>query len=384
MTDLWSFRPEVGCKETLEWFTDNFGGLTGEQRIALRSAPRQSFNYTTRLLDYQQFSRAKTFARRNGALPVYVPVWGEQVQLSGAISSSATTLTFNTTYGDWREDGFLVVWSSDETYAVAQIDTVSSGSITLTGALGTGFTSPVVCPVRTAILTNGMSIQRAYQTKTDVSASFLVTDNIDLADDYVTDFPQYTSLDVLTEAAKLVTDINESIVRASEFIDNGFGPIVVETTKDYADFGQMLSFHDARGAALWRRRLWLHSLRGKQKTFWLPSFNMDLQLQTSFLAAATSVVVKSIAPSGFYLNKHVMILLANGNRYFREITNAASAGGGNDALTISSALGENVAPADVKAFCFLSLVRLNSDSVDIEHSFTLDSVVSIPVMEVPA
>jgi hypothetical protein len=38
----------------------------------------------------------------------------------------------------------------------------------------------------------------------------------------------------------------------------------------------------------------------------------------------------------------------------------------------------------VKAFCFLSLVRLNSDSVDIEHSFTLDSVVSIPVMEVPA
>lgn len=382
MTDLWSYRPEVGCRETLEWNTDGFGGLTGEQRIALRSAPRQMFDYTTRLLDGPQFSRAKVFARRNGALPVYVPVWSEQAFL-GAVGSSDTVLTFDTTWGDWREGSFLVVWQDDVTYAVCEIDTVTGTDITLTAIVGTTFTQGVVCPVRTAILTNGMAIER-QAVFSNVSAQFLVTDNIDLAEDYVTAYPQYQSMDVMTDAPRLVSDVNESIIRAAEYIDNGFGPVVIETTKDYADFGQTVSFHDERGPVLWQRRLWLHALRGKQKTFWLPTFNQDLVLQASFLSGATAITVKSISPaSGFYLNKHVMIRLNNGNRYFREITNAASAGGGNDTLTISSSLGVAVAPSDISMFCFISLVRLDSDRVEIDHSYELCSVVSVPVMEVP-
>lgn len=383
MVDLWSFRPEIGCTETLETYTEVNGGLTGEQRIALREAPRQILQYGTRLLDVQQFSRAKIFARRNGALPVYLPVWGEQVQLSGSIGSGDTTLTFDTTYGDWRVGGFLTVWQDDETYAVAEIDAVTGTDITLTDALGVSFTSPVVVPVRSALTIEGFTINRQRVTG-DIAAKFQVTDNIDLAADYVSDYPQYQSLDVVTEKPVLISDVSENIVRAAEYFDNGFGPIAVETTKNYADFGQTVSFWEARGAPLWRRRLWLHSLRGKQKPFWLPTFNMDFALQASFSSGATSVLVKSIAPTGFYIGKDIMILLNNGNRYLREITNAVSAGGGNDTLTISSSIGVGVAPADIDTFCFVSLVRLNSDSVTIEHRFELDAVVSIPVVEVPA
>ncbi len=383
MVDLWSFRPEVGCTETLETYTEVNGSLTGEQRIALRDAPRQIFQYSTRLLDHQQFSRAKLFARRNGALPVYVPVWGEQVQLLGSISSGATTLTFDTTYGDWREGGFLTVWQDDETYAVAEIDTVTDTDITLTDTLGVSFTSPVVVPVRTALTIEGFSISRNRVTG-DIAAKFQVLDNIDMAADYVSDYPQYQSLDVVTERPVLVSSVSESIVRAAEYFDNGFGPIAVETTKNYADFGQTVSFWEARRAPLWRRRLWLHSLRGKQKPFWLPTFNMDFDLQASFLSAATTLTVKSVAPNGFYIGKDIMILLKNGSRYLREITNAVVAGGGNDTLTISSSLGVNVAPSDIDLFCFVSLVRLDSDSVTIEHRFELDSVISIQVMEIPA
>lgn len=382
MVDLWSYRPEVGCRETLEFNTEVMGGLTGEQRLDLRPAPRQMFEYASRLLDNQQFARAKTFARRNGALPVYVPVWGEHVPY-GAVSSGDTVLTFDTTAGDWREGSFLAVWQDDATYAVCEIDTVTDTDITLTGTVGTTFTAAVVVPVRTAILTNGVAIQRG-KLHSDVSASFLVVDNLDFADDYVTDFPQYQSLDVMTDPIALVTDVNESIIRGAEYVDNGFGPVDVEVTKDYADFGQTVSFHDTRGAELWRRRLWVHSLRGKQKTFWLPTNNMDLELQASFSSGVTAISVKSIGPTGGYLNKHIMFRLTNGNRYFREIVNAAAAGGGNDTLTMSSSLGVAVAPADVSLLCFIALVRLDSDRIDIDHRYELCSVVSIPVMEVPA
>lgn len=380
MPDLWPYRPALGCRESLDFFSDTLGGRTAEERIALRPAPRQSFDYESRLLGNQQFARAKTFARRNGALPIYVPVWSEQVFL-GVVGTSDTVLTFDTTWGDWRVGSFLVVWQDDETYEVCEIDTVTDTDITLTGAVGTNFTYAVVCPVRTAILTNGMAIQRGT-IPNGVSASFLVTDNIDLAADYVTDFPQYQSLDVMTDPIALLTDVNETIIRAAEYVDSGLGPVAVEATKSYVDFGQTVSFHDARGPELWRRRLWVHSLRGKQKTFWLPTNNMDLDLQASFLSGATTISVKSIGPTAGYLNRHIMFHLTNGNRYFREITNASNAGA-NDTLTISSSLGVGVAPADISKLCFMSLVRLDSDKVEINHSYELCSVVSIPVMEVP-
>ena len=123
----------------------------------------------------------------------------------------------------------------------------------------------------------------------------------------------------------------------------------------------------------------------REKNFAIPSFcyYKDLELQASFLAAATTIVVKSIAPTGFYLNKHIMFRLTNGTRYFREITNASGPSGGNDTLTIA-ALGVNVAPTDIAMLSFITLVRLDSDVVEIDHSYELCSVVSIPVMEVPA
>jgi hypothetical protein len=314
-------------------------------------------------------------------LPVTVPVWSEQVAY-GVVNGAAASLTFDTTHGDWRVGGQLVVWEDDLNYAVCTIAAVAASAITLTAAIGQSFTHAVICPVRTALTMEGFNVARG-KVHSDMSASFQVIDNIDLAASYVSTWPQYQGLDVMLDAPKMVTEVSESVVRAADYIDNGFGPIAVETIRNYAGFGQTVVFHDER-PDLWKRRLWLHSLRGKQQSFWLPTFNRDLVLQATVGAASTTLSVASIGPAGTYIGRDIMIERGNGVRYFRGITDAAAADGGLDTLLISAALGTALTPADVNMISFISLMRLDSDSVDIQHNYDLCSVISIPVIEVPA
>ncbi|RLP22270.1 hypothetical protein [Mesorhizobium sp. YM1C-6-2] len=380
LREPWPFRPLLPVTETIETLTDILSARTGEQRIALRKAPRQFFSYAVRTTP-ARFSRAKDYARRRAGTPVGVPVWIEGISLAGDVGAADTTIAIDTTRGDWRVDGGVLIWESPERYARCRISAIADDMLTLLGPVGGDFIRPTILPLRSALPYEGFQVLRdtTYQ---DISAKFQVIDNIWLDED--AGYDQYEDLDVISETPKLVSDIAESIVRAAEYVDNGFGPIVVETVRDYVDFGQTLSFHEWRGAALWRRRCWIHSLNGKQKPFWLPSFNADLSLQATIGAAATTITVASISPDvDSYAGQHVMILLTNGTKFYREILGAAPAGF-NDVLTISSALGQSVAAADVALFCFMSKVRLSADSVEIRHEFDDASIVSIPVIETPA
>jgi hypothetical protein len=375
---LWPFRPELPAQETLEWLTDMLASRTGEQRIALRSAPRQMFAYSFRMLP-AMLGWAKAFAQRRAGAPLSIPAWVEQ-QVVGDIGSADTTIACDTTWGDWREGVGIMIWEDWDNNAITFVDAVADDQITLLGPLGRDFTRPTIAPIRTALATEGFQIRRDT-TYADVSGKFQSQDNVFLDGD--AGYPTYLDLDVLTESPKLIADISESIVRAAEYVDNGFGPVAVETLLTYSDFGQTLGFHETRGARLWRRRLWLHSLMGKQKAFWLPSFNMDLQLQADIGSADTVITVTSVGPPSFYAGKQIAFFLKDGTTLFAQI-NSAAADGANDDLTLAAALGQDVAIADIGVLCFMSKVRLNADTVTFDHQFEDASTVSVAVTEVPA
>ncbi|PSJ55812.1 hypothetical protein C7I85_26365 [Mesorhizobium soli] len=382
LPETWPFRARFPLAETLEWMTEVLGSRTGEQRLALRSAPRQSFSYSVRL-SIADYARGAAFARRRVGTVIGVPVWAEGIDLAVDIAATASILPVDTTAGDWRVNGGVMIWERSDKFVVARITSVSPDSLELLAPIGLDFQKPAIIPLRFALVPEGFSVDR-NTTYSDVGTKFLVTDNIDLAAAYVSTYPKYQGLDVVTEAPLLVANVSDSIVRSMELNDNGFGPIVVETLRSYVDFGQTVSFMESRPSGVWKRRKWLHSLRGKQKPFWLPTFNQDILLQANIGAAATTALVRSIGHPSSYIGRHVMILLKDGTRLQRQITNAGASDGGNDTIVISSSLGKSAAPADVALFCFISRVRLNSDSVSIDHKYIDASVVNIPVIEVPA
>jgi len=379
----WPFRPDVGASDTLESLTEMLQSYTKEQRIAQRKAPRQNPRYTTRL-DAAQFSRAKDFNRRRAGTQICVPIWWEGVRLAGNVSAADTEISIDTTAGDWRVGGRLIVWQDETTYALSLITEVADDHISLLAPIGADFTAPTVAPVRVARPVEGFSISRARKLSADVTARFQVEDNIRLEGD--AGYPQYLSLDVLTEPTARVSDISENIVQAGIYNDNGFGLVALERQRNYVDHGQSIAFLEEGAAAVWRRRVWVHARNGKQKAFWLPSFNPDLKLTAPIGAADTVVTVKRVGLLAGYLGRTIMIELKSGTRYFRQITDAARVGA-EDQLTVSSALGADVAASQILWFCFMSKVRFDSDAVTFNFVASgrgpLVATLAVPVTEVP-
>ncbi|RWB53627.1 hypothetical protein [Mesorhizobium sp.] len=384
--EAWPFRPMVGASDTLETLSEVLPSYTEEQRLALRKAPRQNPRYTVKL-DPAQFSRAKDFGKRRAGTLVSIPIWWEGIRLAGDVAAADTEISIDTTFGDWRVGGRLIVWQDEDNYALAMITEVAVDHVTLLVPIGADLTTPTVAPVRNARPSEGFSISRGSTGKLtiDVTARFQVQDNIKLEGD--AGYPQYLSLDVLTEPTARVSDISENIVQAAEYQDNGFGPVEIQRQRQYVDHGQTIAFLEEGQAAVWRRRIWVHARNGKQKAFWLPSFNSDLKLLAPIGAADTVVTVKRSGLLAGYIGKHVMIELKDGTRYFRQITNAARVAG-NDQLTLSAVLGSSVALSQIRWFSYLSRVRLDSDAVTFSFVASgkgpLVATLSVPVMEVPA
>ncbi|MEI9410705.1 hypothetical protein [Mesorhizobium salmacidum] len=379
----WPFRPLVGASDTLETLSEVMQSFTEEQRLALRKAPRQNPRYSVRL-DPAQFSRAKDFAERRAATRICVPIWWEGIRLAADLAPADIEILIDTTAGDWRAGSRLIVWESEDHYALALIEAVENDKVTLVAPIGATFVTPTIIPVRVARPAEGFSMSRG-KLVVDVTARFRVEDNIRLEGD--AGYPQYQSLDVLTEPTARVSDLSETIIQAAEYEDNGFGPVEIERQRNYVDFGQSISFLEQGPAAIWRRRLWVHARNGKQKAFWLPSFNSDLKLLAPIGAADTVVTVKRVGLLAGYLGRHVMIELKDGTRYFRQII-AAERDGADDEITLSSSLGEDVGSAQILWFSFLSKVRLDADAVTFNFPASgrgpLLSTLSIPVTEVPS
>ncbi|RVA08570.1 hypothetical protein EN932_25405 [Mesorhizobium sp. M7A.F.Ca.US.002.01.1.1] len=380
----WPFRPLVGASDTLETLSEVMQSYTGEQRLALRKAPRQSPRYTAKL-DPGEFSRAKDFARRRVATRICVPIWWEGIRLAVDVAAADTEIAIDTTAGDWRVGGRLIVYESQDNFALALITAVETDKVTLLAPIGADFAAPTIVPVRVARPVEGFSVSRGKLVN-EVTARFQVEDNVKLEGD--AGYPQYLSLDVLTEPTARVSEISETIIQAGEYLDNGFGLVEIERQRNYTDFGQAIAFLEEGVAAIWRRRIWLHARNGKQKPFWLPSFNSDLKALVPIGAADTVVTIKRAGLPAGYLGRHVMIELKSGTRYFRQIVAAARVGS-TDQVTLSSALGASVSIAQIRWFSFLSKVRLDADAVTFNFpaSGRRDPVIatlSVPVTEVPA
>ena len=94
---------------------------------------------------------------------------------------------------------------------------------------------------------------------------------------------------MLTDPAVLRQPLAESIAQSVEYIDNGFGPIVIEPVLTHVQRRSTITLID-RGARRWSRRRWLYSLRGRQRAFWLPTWGRELALQAPLASSSTSAV----------------------------------------------------------------------------------------------
>jgi len=373
---LWKWLPDGEYTEKLEFYTHILKTRQGEQRIAMREAPRQilthSFTKTERELSVIKATAKNWIARLWGC-----PIWGEQSTVT--LTALDTSIEFDTSNADYRNGGLLVLWESFEKVTAVEIDTVRTDGIDLTYPLVDGWGNALVMPLRLARMTDGLDISRRGAGISHLSATFNITDNIDLSSSA---YPQYQGYDVFTDENVLLGDLSERIVVPAQEFDNGSGPVVVETLQEFTDFSQSLGRVLHGQSEIWAMREWLHSRNGKQKAFYLPTWNNDFELYQAISEFDTVIMIKKTGDSLFSeVPFDIMLQLTDGTIFYRRVSSVVESAS-YETLSIDSAVGI-VAVAAVKMFCKLNLCRFNADSIELKHTSNIYAKTTIPIIEVP-
>lgn len=375
---LWPFVPAEEMVESLEWSSDVIRGKSAEQRIALRIGPRQSLDFRHALRP-AQMARARALAFGVGVGEFGVPVWAEHTRLS-SVAAGASAIVFDTTATDYRAGGYAVLWASDTACEVVSVDTVTAGGLTLAAPVQASYTAPVIMPLRVGRSPQGVKLSRAAASETQASISFDVTESADLGAD--PGYPQYRGHAVMTDASAIAEPLDEQTFREAEAIDNEVGiPALLPTFR--APMQRcMMRWQAFTRTELWNLRRWLHSRRGKQRGFWLPTWAPDFEVMAPIASNATQITVRAIGYPAHYGERHVMLRTAAGATYYRRVLSGAAGAPGLEILTIDAALGAAVSPAQVDRLSLLHFVRFAADRVEIRHQAGVGAFVAMPCEEV--
>lgn len=395
---LFPHIPENGLIERLGFLTDVQRGLDGtEQRIALRERPRQTFEavYIETEEPYNNRLKNLLIGRASLGQTIGVPMFQQYRNLGADASINDTTVTVETDDTEWRDGGNLVLWRSADDFEVVRIDTVGSGVINVDGVLTQNHSASdtIVVPVFACLVRGN---PRVETWKPGPIQASLTWESTDVPDDLANDgaWPTYLSKPVLDEPLFLSQGggtYQEDLLFDFERLDSRAGKFEAFQAKQTAlARGTKTWFCEGSAAACYALRGQLTALRGRQRSFWIPSYRADFTVTQPIAALDTSVTVQNVGYSGLIAEQipynHVEFLLVDGSRIRREITGSVEVDDDEETLTINANLGQGgvLQPADVRRVSFLYLARSDSDSVQIEWVAKDIWRVSLPIVGVLA
>ena len=374
---VFRWRPHKDYKEDLKWQTDLIRTFSGEQRIALRTAPRQVFYYNY-IKDSKPYAELQYLTKKWAFRQWGVPVWGQQSDIRN-VSAGATSINFDTANAEYEVHAFI--WENDDKNEAVSITNVRPDGIDIDPPTSFNWSNAKIMPLKSSIMPDGVNFQRGRGNNiSQFSASFLVVNTVDYA---TSNLVQYDGYDVLTDGNVIIGELNEKIKMPQQQIDNGQGLITVEPTQSYSRFGRTIGKIAKDKAEVWDFRTWLYSRYGKQKPFWLPSFNRDIQPNETIYTTTSVINIKDIGLATYADFPIVTRLeLKDGTVFYRKITTSAVQADGEN-ITIDSTLSVDVAQGDIKYWSFMNLVRFDADSITLEYEGDFMQA-NIPVTEVTA
>jgi hypothetical protein len=356
---LLEFQPEAPANEVLEFLTDILDSRNGtEQRLQLRSMPRQIVNYTYPL---QIWNIACSFNTSYGAIGKKwaIPIWSE-AQYVGTINSSAPSITCNTTLYDLRANSLAFLYAGPNSWQIVEIGTISGTSINVTNSLDY-MANCYLLPVRLGWVEGQInSSTNGFNKKTTVA--FEIEDPLASTPSAPT---QYLGNDIYYTPPLLSNDnLSRSIQIQMEKMDGELGIIRRQFPWLNAKYGSGYNTITINRTEYITYRNFLYRRAGKFRQFWMPTFEQNLRL------VSTGTITTTILIEGDDFNSYTfrpnIAILANGVWYPRIISNPTVQALNRLQLTLNTAL--NIPASQVTTICYLGLNRLNTDRIEMQWS----------------
>lgn len=375
---VFSIVPQADFTESLEWRTDIVKTKATEQRIALRPLPRQTLSYKYQLTE-RQFSKIKIIMAEWAQRSFSVPMWMD-AEYVGALSSGLTSIPIDDSLADYVYGGLGLIFQDEDTFEAVELLDIHSGYINIKTPTNNSYTKAFIMPVLLTRADDGFKFTRTKNGFIEGDVSFTGTSTNDLG---FSDKPQWKGKDILLDPSIYVSNIGEKIYREVNKLDHLNGIFVLDATRNQAEHSQILSFHTLTREELWSVRRWLHSKKGKQKTFYVLSWNNDLNLVTDLTTASSTLYVDSVKYSVYYRPMSLAIVKKDGSILLYEVISCVDNNDGTEAVLLSTQVGQDILVSEVEKISFVYHVRADVDRIELKHMTNRETTIVIPIIEVP-
>jgi hypothetical protein len=385
----WPLAPDwsAGVRESLGWLTEILAAkITAyTQHRSLRLSPRRTFTFDV-IADGQGRRVVDALLFDQGARLWDLPIWPDVQRLGVAVQADDPVIPCRTSGFDFVAGGRALLRRDVNAFEVVTIDAVLGNGLTLQTPLqSTWAPGTRIFPLRLARVVDGSQENGWNDDAGKRSVSFELAEVCDWA----AAFPasEYLGMPVLEHRPDLGTDPRASYSRQIEVVDGGTSlPAVFDLVgRSFRSVSHRWLMH-GRDEHQTVRSL-LYALAGRYSPIWLPSWNSDLKVTASISAAGISLTVQWCGYTIFGrqqpARRDIRIELKGGVVFYRRIVGSVD-NGATEVLTIDSALGVDVVPAQIRLVSFMTLCTLASDNVDIDHQTDADGigVCSLSFMEV--
>lgn len=388
---MFPYIPESPLIERLGFLTDVLTKTDGnEQRINLRKAPRQIFDLTYLREEITERPQMENLLMDWQDKVFGIPVWYEPTKLRSAATASDLTIDVDSTsFADYRVGGLVGIIQDDTTFDSLEITAITEHSITLASGLINSY--PVgtkVYPLRTCYADETITGQRWSVNLAEYSIRMNVeNNNVDLRD--ASAFSTYNSKVLLDGMNFMPDDTVESTYRRKMVNhDSRTGKFRRTSRWDISRRGSVKGFLIASREELWNVRRLIHSLSGRQKSFYLPTFQHEFTLTEDLVDSGTGMTVNNVNYTRFIRNRKpqniIRLTKTDGTVLIRTIVSSTETSSTIESLGVDVAWpSPGIPKEDISRIDYYELVRLQSDNVRIEHlSGVGDARVVLPVVTV--
>ena len=396
---IFPYRPEAPLTERLRFLTQVLDKKDGtEDRIALRVFPRQVFEFELFRDEGQELEQVDNIIFDWHARNFGIPVWTEPTVTTAAVSSGSTNIPVsNTANADWRAGGLGIIIRDDETFDALEVQSVTANEVVFASPIGNDYPAGTeIMPLRIARVSNErIDADRAPVGLGTRKIIFEVIDN-DVGDSFPDDSAfilddadhPLNGLRVLGDTNAMRNDrLRETFERRIQVFDGETGAVSQDSTWDRGKRSHAKGFVSTTRARLWEIRRLLHALRGRQGTFWIPTFYRNFDVTQTILVGTTAFVAKDSGYGRFVQarkNRNILAILDNQGRVqARNITGATSLGDGTEQISVDTPWDFTLTPEEIVSIATFGEVRLSRDDVEIVHSSSNgDAKIYLPVTEV--
>lgn len=360
---------EAGATVTLEWATDVHPEWSGkEKRHSILRRPRTTFEFRTLLTDAQYRQVISELAGEAASAPIFLVALAHEDLTVGEDATGTSIPVSSLAFCDWAQGGRrIVVVSPSGAQADAIVQTAGGSAIvTTTDVSAVAVRGARIMPAQQVYLDpkqalSRFSVNAGYWTLVAHAQRPLAVPTVGVG----ATVNSYDGLPVWDVGIQ-IEEASQPLASGVSLVDVGMrvGAVGWQTEADWMRTLRL----DGRSQAEWQwLKAFLEAVRGRWKTFLLPSGRPDL-VPVGDASAGTLVVEGGAAGQPNYVtdwfpslaHRRLKLVKTDGGSAYRKVSSCIDNGNGTQSLTLDSPLAGALGRVEL-----LEQARLQNDSVSV-------------------